>query len=692
MQTPDAGAASFVSSLAYPATRRDDVHEVLHGVEIVDPYRWLESQGSPETRAWIDAQNQYTHAVLGAVPGREQIRDRLTAFRRYAIESTPFSEGSRYFVMKRAVKDDLFVLYVREGSKGRDEVLLDPHVLSSDHTTDIAHDSISHDGKVLVYGIRRGGGDETELRVMDVGTKRDFPDRFPLALYRGVSLTPDGRGFYYALQNRETGVRIRFHAIGTSPDADPEVFGQGHGPSEWVGADVSDNGRHLLLSVSYGWAKNDLLLQDLPRKRPAVPIAQGIDANFGAQFAGDRLIVKTDFNAPNGRIVEIDPAHPTPDRWREIVPTSADAMQGFGLVGGRIVVQYLHDVATRLSMFSLEGSTLGDVALPGAGSVTGMSGRWDKDELFFTFQSYTQPRATFRVEFAAKRGGGAAVTPAETAWWRAEVPFTPDAYETHQVWFTSKDGTRVPMFVIHKKGIALDGDRPTLLYGYGGFALSMLPVFGAIAPAWLERGGVYAVPALRGGSEFGEAWHRAGMLEKKQNVFDDFIAAAEWLIASRYTNPARLAIRGGSNGGLLVGAALTQRPELFRVALCEFPDLDMIGYYRFKNNNPPALLEYGDASKPEQFKFLSAYSPYQRVTAGVRYPAVLFTTGDEDTRVPPFQAWKMAARMQAASASGLPVLLLNEAKAGHAGGQPLTKTIENETLAFAFLAAQLGLR
>jgi prolyl oligopeptidase len=667
---------------APPPTRQDNLREILHGVEIVDPYRWLEDQASPETRTWIEAQNRYTHGALDGVPWRGAIRDRLNALSRHDVQGTPLTRGGRYFLRKRRVQDDLWILYLRQGRDAPDEVLLDPHPLSSDHTTDTTLEDISADGRVLVYGVRRGGEDETELRVRDVTTRKDLPDVLPRALYRGVSLKADGSGFYYALQSRETGIRIRYHGLGTPTSPDPEVFGAGYGPSAWVGARVSENGRHVLLDVQHGWARNEVFVQSLATAGAIMPVVTGLDAHFQADFAGDRLIVFTDWKAPNGRIVEVDPADPTPERWREIVPAATDAIQSFALAGGTLVVHYLHDVTSRLALFSLDGKDQGTLALPGAGTVGDIEGRWESGEAFFDFTSYILPRATYRADL--KTG---TVEP----FWRPRVPFDPEAFETRQVWFPSKDGTRVPMFIVHRKGLTLDGQRPTLLYGYGGFNVSITPHFSAFVAWWLERGGVYAVANLRGGGEFGEAWHRAGMLEKKQNVFDDFFAASEWLIANRYTSASRLAIQGVSNGGLLVAAALTQRPDLYRAVLCGFPDLDMVGYYRFPNNNPPALLEYGDASKPEQFPFLYAYSPYQRVTPGIRYPAVLLSTGDADTRVPPLQARKMTARLQAATASGRPVFLLYDTKAGHAGGRPIGKIVEDQSLEAAFLVQELGM-
>jgi prolyl oligopeptidase len=669
-------------SSAAPATRRDDVKEVVHGVEIVDPYRWLEDGKAPETRAWIDAQNRYTHAQLDGRPGLASIRERLTALSRYDVQSAPTVRGRFAFIEKRRTSDDLSILYVREGPAGRDEPVLDPHPLSPDHTTDVSVGDISPDGRLIVYGVRRGGEDETELRVRDVAKRADLPDVLGRALYRGVSLKADGSGFYYALQSRQSGTRIRYHALGKPPAEDVEVFGSGYGPSQWIGANVSEDGAHLLLGVQHGWGRNEVFVQDLPAGGSVRTIVKDVDAHFRADFAGRRLVVQTDWKAPRWRIVEVDPEDPAPDRWREIVPPGPDAIQSFVPAGGKLVVHTLHDVTSRLVLYSLDGKPAGEVALPGPGAVSALEGHWDSGELFFDFASYTIPRTTYRADLR---------TGAVEPWWRPQVPFDSKAYETSQVWYTSKDGTRVPMFVTTRKGLAKDGERPTLLTGYGGFNVSITPRFDATTAWWLEQGGVYAVANLRGGGEFGEEWHRAGMLDKKQNVFDDFIAAARWLLASGYTRPGRLAIRGASNGGLLVGSALTQRPELYQAVLCEFPDLDMVGYHRFENNNPPALLEYGDASLPDQFKFLFAYSPYQKVAPGTKYPAVLLTTGDADTRVPPLQARKMTARLQAASASGRPVLLLYDTKAGHAGGQPVAKMVEDRSLELAFLAWQLGI-
>ena len=667
---------------APPATRRAEVTDVFHGVAIVDAYRWLEDQGSPETRAWIDAQNAHSLALLQDRPLLPAIRDRLTDLMRVDHTGIPIEAGGRYFLWKKKASDDLPILHLRDGLEGADRVLLDPHLLSPDHTTSVTLLDVSRDGKAIVYGVRHGGEDEIEMRVMDVNRGADLPDRFPRALYDNVSFTLDGTAFYYTWRTRAAGARIRRHAIGASPESDREIFGEGHGPGDWIGASVSGNGRYLIVTVSHGWSSSEIYFQDLSAGGPVKPVVTGLSSQFDAGFAGDTLVMRTDWQAPRGRIVAVDLRNPAPEKWRDLVPEGPDAIQEMSLVGGRLFVDYLHDVASRIDIYSLDGKPHGHIELPGIGTAGAPSGRWESREAFYDFVSFTVPRTSFRLDPS---------TGAVHPWARDEVAVDPDRFEVRQVWSTSKDGTRIPIFLVHRKDLPLDGNRPTLLYGYGGFDVSITPSFNPTAVWWAEQGGVYAVANLRGGAEFGEAWHRAGMLGNKQHVFDDFIGAAEYLIQNRYTRPSRLAIRGASNGGLLVGAALTQRPDLFQAVLCEYPDLDMLRYPYFDNNNPPALLEYGDARDPEQFKYLAAYSPYQKVQKGVPYPAVLFTTGDADTRVPPLQARRMTAALQWATVSDRPVLLLYDTHAGHSGGKPFGRIVDDLALEIAFLSWQLGM-
>ena len=666
-----------------PPTPRDNVREVIHGVEIVDPYRWLEDQDGPQTREWVAAQNSYTRSLLNPLPMRERIYERLMNMHRHDGISEPEEENGRYFFMKRAADQDLWSICVRKGSNGPDELLIDPQPLSSDQTTSVTFEGATQDGKMLAYGVRRGGEDETEIHVFDVASRHDLPDRLPRALYLGLSWEKDGRAFYYSRAQRDVGKRIYRHVLGTDPAQDPEIFGKNYGPDVWVSPFASRDGRYLLATVQKGWQSSELFLQDLARHGPFRPLVTGIAARFEAQFAGDNLIAQTDWQAPRSRLVKIALRQPEPGNWREIVPPQEDAIEDFAVIGQKVFVHYLHNVTSRIAIFSLDGQPLGEVALPSMGSA-GIYGRWGDDEGILSFSSFTTPYSLFR--YSASTGERA-------LWYRDSVTFDSNAFETEQVWYSSKDGTRVPMFLVHRKGLKPDGQLPTLLYGYGGFDVSMTPAFSYRAAWWVEQGGLYALANIRGGGEFGEAWHRAGMLDKKQNVFDDFIAGAKWLIENGYTNPERLAIWGGSNGGLLMGAVLTQRPDLFRAVVCEYPDLDMVRYYQFtKNNNPPALLEYGNASNPAQFKFLYAYSPYQHVQPETKYPAVLLMSGDGDTRVPPQQARKMAARLQAATNSGRPVLLLYDSKAGHSGGKPLRKVVQDLSLELSFLAWQLAMK
>jgi prolyl oligopeptidase len=659
------------------------VKEVIHGVEIVDPYRWLEDQDSQETRQWVAAQNAYTHSQLDGLPMRPGASKRLMDMLHHDTMGAPNREGDYYFFVKKGADQDLPSIYRRKGVNGPDELLIDPHPMSADHTTSVAIDGVTTDASLMLYAVRRGGEDETELHILDLNTHHDLPDVLPRALYLGTSWKKDKSGFYYTLGRRDVGKRIYFHALGSDAGKDPMVFGEGYGPDIWLSTGVSADGRFLLIGVQSGWARNELYIQNIAENGPIRPLITGIDAHFRPQQAGDFLIVQTDWQAPRNRIVKIDPRDPKPEKWKELVPMGPDAIEGFSVIGGKLFVNYLHNVTSHIAIFSLEGKPLGEVSLPSSGSAS-IFGRWDRDEGILSFSSYTTPPSTYR--YSASSGK-------RDLWFRNPIPFDSESYEMEQVWYASKDGTRVPMFLVHRKGLKPDGQTPTILYGYGGFNLSLTPNFNTSAAWWVEHGGIYAVANLRGGGEFGEAWHKGGMLENKQNVFDDFIAAAEWLLKNKYTNPQKLAIWGGSNGGLLVGSVLTQRPELFRAVICDHPDLDMVRYYKFtRNNNPPALLEYGNAADPAQFKFLYAYSPYQHVQPATKYPAVFITSGDADTRVPPEQARKMAARLQAATTSGFPVVLLYDNKAGHSGGRPFSQVVDELSLKLSFLASQLGLK
>jgi prolyl oligopeptidase len=664
-----------------PETRAADTVETLHGMAIADPYRWLEDQAAPDTRAWIDAENAYTQAVIGPRPGKERIERRLTALIKIDIVTVPFVRGGRYFYTRRAAGQEQAILYVKKVGDGGEEVLVDPHALSPDHSTSVNFQDVSPDGRLLAYGIRQGGEDEVEVRLMDVDTRRGV-DSMRKARYSGLSITPDKAAVYYSRLTPE-GPRVYRHRIGGA-EMDQELFGRGYGREKIIGVDLTGDGRYLLVTVLHGSAarKTEVYVQDLAKGTPLQPIVNDLDAVFTGRIGGDTLFLKTNWRAPNYRAVAVDLRDPARDRWREVVPEGRSVITNLNLGGGRLFVTRLDDVQPRMEVYTPDGRREREVPLPGIGSVGGIAGEWDQDEAFFLFSSFAQPPTIYRYRPSSGT---------TDVWARLAVPVEPGEVEVRQVFYRSKDGTRVPMFVAHRKGLVLDGKRPTLLTAYGGFNQPQLPAFSARAAFWIESGGVYALANLRGGGEYGEDWHRAGMLENKQNVFDDFIAAAEWLVAGKYTSPEKLAISGGSNGGLLVGAAMTQRPELFRAVVCSYPLLDMVRYHRFFVAGY-WVPEYGSSDDPEQFKVIRAYSPYHNVRKGTRYPAVLIS-GDGDTRVAPLHARKMAALLQASTGSGpdRPVLLHYDTKAGHSGGLPASRQIEDLTQEMRFLFWSLGL-
>ncbi len=667
-----------------PETRRELVTEVLHGVELVDPFRWLEEQQSPATRAWIEKQNAYTDALLSVVPGRERLKQRLSELLRIDTIGLPRERGGRYFFAKKKAGQDLSVIYVREGLDGEDQVLIDPHPWSPEHNKSASLLDVSEDGQLLAYAVREGGEDEVVIKLLDVDARQTLNDELRKARYFGISLTPDKKGFYYTRYEPQ-GPRVYYHALGTDPVADKQVFGEGYGPEKIISASLSDDGRHLVIHVAHGSASDqtEIYYQNLEKKLPIIPLVNDIRARFEGQVGGDWLFVQTNWEAPNGRVLAVDLQKPSkPAVWREVVPEERDSIEGVSLAGGRVFVEYLHNVRPRVKAFSPEGELVRELTFPALGAVGAMSGQWEKDEAFYAFSSFHLPATIYRYDVESGM---------QSVWAKLSVPVDTSDFLVRQVWYESKDGTLVPMWLVHRQGLRLNGNNPTFLTGYGGFNLSRTPFFSATAVAWLENGGVYALPNLRGGGEFGEEWHRAGMREKKQTVFDDFIAAAEWLIANGYTRPQKLAIAGGSNGGLLVGAALTQRPELFGAVICAYPLLDMVRYHQFLVARF-WVPEYGSADDAEQFEYIRAYSPYHNVEPGTEYPAVLFTSGDADTRVAPLHARKMVALLQWATGSDRPVLLHYDTRSGHVGGAaPVSKQIEDLTDEISFLFWQLGM-
>jgi len=666
-----------------PPTRVEDVKETIHGVTVSDPYRWLEDQNAPETRAWIDAQNACTQSLLKTLPGSEAIAKRLGELIKVDTIRLPSERGGRYFYSKRAAGQDLFVLYMRRGT-GPEEVLIDPASLSADHTTSVNFEGLSDDGKLVAYGVRKGGEDEVSIHFIDTDTRKAIPDSLPRARYiSGASFKTDRSGFYYSKLTDE-GPRAYYHAMGTSAEQDTKIFGDGYASDKILVAEVSENGRYLLLTVLYGSAceKSEVYFQDLARGGPITPIVKTIDSCFQGDIAGDTLYLQTNWKAPKWRVLSVPLASPSQENWKETIPESESRLETFRLVGGKIIAQYSHNAASELKVFEADGKPAGEIVLPALGDVNGITGRWRASEAFLSFQSFAIPSTIYRFDVSKR---------ALAEWARPAVPVNAAEFEVKQIWYESKDKTRVPMFLFYKKGLKLDGSNPALMTAYGGFDVSETPAFRDDAVVWAEHGGVFAMPALRGGGEFGEDWHHAGMLEKKQNVFDDFFAAAEWLIANHYTRPERLAIIGRSNGGLLMGAAMTQRPDLFGAIVCGYPLLDMVRYQKFLVARF-WVTEYGSSDNPQQFPFLYAYSPYHHVVKGTKYPAILFLTGDSDTRVAPLHARKMTAEMQAAQGRDKPILLMYDTKLGHSEGRPVSKIIEEDTDVLQFLFAEVGVK
>ena len=572
--------------------------------------------------------------------------------------------------------------------EGEFEVVIDPLEFRPDGTTSVDIQDFSPDGRLMLYGIRDGGRDEREFRVRDLEGGEDLPDRLPTYLYGNISFDPEGEGFYYSRRSRETGARIRYHRLGTDMEEDEELFGEGHGPERFVNFSLGGDGRWLVYTVQHGWARTDVYLHDLRSGAGAAPLIVGAPARFSTRFVEDELFLLTNLGAPRNRLLAVALENPDPDpaAWREVLPEADDLLTGYRFIGDDLYADYLHNVSSRIVRYDMDGTRTGEIPMPGASRGHATRGHGDDGrEALLTLTSLITPSHHRR----------------SSTWrrWRRRTVAAVLRVPIRRV------GVRGAAGLVHlgrrdprhrctsrtARGLEPGGSAPTLLYGYGGFNVNLLPRFDARAAVWMERGGVYAIATLRGGGEFGEEWHRDGMLENKPNVFADFIAAAEWLIENGYTNPDRLAIRGGSNGGLLVGSALTKRPDLFRAVFCGFPDLDMVRFFQFTDtNNMPALLEYGNAAVAEEFEVLRTFSPYQNVRDGVDYPAVMLTQGDLDTRVPPLQARKMAARLQAASTSGLPVILDYDPRAGHAGGRAFSRNVRNTAMELAFLLQQLG--
>ena len=683
------------AKLEYPVTKSLDLVEEIHGTRVEDPYRWLEEdvRTSPDVRAWVEAQNRVTFGFLAGIPSREAIERRLTELWNYERYSPPAVRTGRYYYLKNDGLQNQSVLYVADSLDAPPRIVLDPNSWSADGTVALAGLSASDDGRYLAYARSGAGSDWQEWFVRDLLAGKDLEDRLRWTKFTNAAWTADGRGFFYcrfdepaegeAFKALNTNQKVFYHRVGSAQAEDVLVYERPDEPAWGFAPVVSEDGRWLVLASYVGTdPRNRVFYRDLLEPYATVrPLIDTIDNEY--TFLGNDgpvFYFKTDLDAPRGRVVAIDTRAPKGGAPRELIPESENALQAVSLVGNLFVATYLQDAATRVRVFRVDGTPLREVDLPGTGSAFGFGGRRSDVETFYAFSSFHTPDTIYRYDL---------LTGESRPWRRPQVAFDPSRYEVRQVFYPSKDGTKVPMFLAQRKGLATDGNRPTLLYGYGGFGVSLTPSFSVTHLAWMEMGGVYAVANLRGGGEYGEAWHDAGKLAKKQNVFDDFLAAAEWLVANRITRPARLAIQGGSNGGLLVGACMVQRPDLFGAALPAVGVMDMLRFERFTAGRY-WVDDYGSVENPEQFRTLLAYSPYHNLKPGVRYPATLITTADTDDRVVPGHSFKFAAALQRAQAGDAPVLIRIETSAGHGGGKPTSKIIEEAADEWAFLVQVLG--
>ncbi|MGA7859564.1 MAG: prolyl oligopeptidase family serine peptidase [Terracidiphilus sp.] len=669
-----------------PAVDKVPVVDNYFGTKITDDYRWLEDAKSPETRAFIDAENAYTSRYFKQARILPQVVDDLQSLEKVPSWSMPIERDGNYYFQKRLAEEGQSSIYIRHGWTGKDERLIDPAVLSRDPNTSVQIEDVSRDGSLIAYGVRLGGADEATVRLFSVKTGKTLEDELPSARYLGVSIAPDGKSVYYARNNKE-GTLLYQHVLGTRDVRDTLVFGREFhgeplGPNDLFAPEITDDGHYLVIEIDRGVPARrvDIVFRDLTKPdSPFDVLVWGLDSRFSVIYAKGAWYAKTDYKSPMGRILRADPGV-LPDAWTTIVPEASDVMDAFSIVGGKIYVVRLKDVKSETSVYTLEGKPAGTIQFDGIGSASGVYGRPANRYGFFNFQSFIQPPTIYRLD---------SVTGKREVFAKPEVPFDTSQYELKQVFYKSKDGTRVPMFIAGKKGIRQDGTERLLMTGYGGFDVNITPAWSPAYAWWMEQGGWFAVPNLRGGGEYGEHWHEQGMFEKKQNVFDDWFAAADYLIANKYTSPEHFAITGRSNGGLLMGAAMTQHPELFSAIVCGYPLLDMLRYQKFKVGYYWTT-EYGSAENEKQFPYLLKYSPYQNVKAGTAYPAILFFTGDSDTRVDPLHARKMTALMQAASSSDRPILLHYSLAGGHSSGVSVDQKIQDDADQLTFLWTETG--
>ncbi len=679
-------AQTAAAKLTYPESKRVDQVDDYHGEKVADPYRWLEQLDSPETKAWIEAQNKVTFAYLQKIPQRAAYKERLTQLWNYERFGMPVKGGARYFYTRNDGLQNQSVLYVADSLDGAPRVLLDPATLLADGTAALAAWIPSEDGKLIAYGIQEAGSDWEQWKVRDVTTGNDLSEQLKGVKWAAVAWAKDGSGLYYSRYDGGVNFfsKLFFHKLGT-PQSEDRLIYENRDIKEWTFIpEVSQDGRYLIIFIWKGSdGTNQIYYKDLQKPdAPVVELIKGFDAAYS--FVGNdrgRFWIRTEAGAPLGRVVEVDTAQPERSKWKTVIPEAGEALQDVSLVGDRFFASYLKDASSQIRVFDLKGAPVREVALPGLGSAGGFNGQRADTETFYAFLSFIQPPTIYRYDV---RSG------ASTVFKQPQLKFNAADFETRRVFVTSKDGTKVPMFVTHRRGMKLDGNNPTIMYGYGAFRISLTPRFSPETVAFLEQGGVYAQPSLRGGFEYGEAWHQGGMFDRKQNVFDDFIASAEWLIANKYTQPSKLAIRGGSNGGLLVGAVMTQRPELFGAALPAVGVMDMLRFQHFSINWTLAA-EYGSSDKPDQFRYLRAYSPLHNLKPGTKYPPTLITAGDHDDRLPPIHSYKFAATIQHDQAGDAPVLIRIDTRTGHGMGRPIAKEIDLAADSLAFIHHSLGM-
>ncbi len=674
-----------ITMMPYPETEKTDVADDYFGVKISDPYRWLEDDTAANTKAWVDAQNKVTENYLSQIPFRDKIRERLTEIWNYPKTGVPFKIGEYYFYSKNDGLQNQSIYYYRKGLDGEEKVFLNPNELSEDGTVALSGLSFSKDKKYAAFSIARSGSDWNEIYVMDIESRKQLSDTIKWVKFGGAAW--GGDGFYYSrydepvagteLSHQNQYQKVYYHKLGAPQSSDRLVFEDKQHPLRYFWASVTEDERFLIINAAEGTSGSQIYYKDLSNPNSQIKlILEGFESNYSViDNQGDYLLVLTDFQSPKYRLVSVDPQNPDSKNWKSVILEQGKLLENVGTAGGFLFASYLNNASSQVVQLDRAGNIIAEVDLPGIGTVSAFSGNKDDTHIFYGFTNFTTPGLIYKYDLNERKS---------ELYKASEFKMNTDAYETKQVYYKTKDGTMIPMFIVHKKGIKLDGTNPTFLYGYGGFNISLTPSFSVSRMVFLENGGVYAQPSLRGGGEYGEDWHKAGMLEKKQNVFDDFVAAAEYLIGEKYTSSERLAISGGSNGGLLVGACMIQRPELFKVALPAVGVLDMLRYHQF-TIGWGWVVEYGSSDKKEDFDYLIKYSPLHNLKEGVSYPATLITTADHDDRVVPAHSFKFAASLQEKHKGENPVLIRIDAKAGHGAGKPTSKLIDEATDIWSFV-------